>query len=89
MPTIPSRAGDSRRNGPEEEINAKLSRLKEYVVRVEVFLSGVDALKGTGGPGKNATRDPRQWPSTHCGECRGQRGEKMPSPPPLRNCAAP
>lgn len=50
--------GDSLAQWAQEEINAKLSRLKEYVVRVEVFLSEVDALKGTGGPGKNAYSRP-------------------------------
>ena len=44
--------GESLAQWAQEEINAKLARLKEYVVRVEVFLTGVDALKTTGGPGK-------------------------------------
>ena len=44
--------GESLAQWAQEEINTKLARLKEYVVRVEVFLTGVDALKSTGGPGK-------------------------------------
>ena len=51
--------GDSLAQWAQEEINAKLSRLKEYVVRVEVFLSEVDALKGTGGPGKKCVLETR------------------------------
>ena len=51
--------GDSLAQWAQEEINAKLSRLKEYVVRVEVFLSGVDSLKGTGGPGKKCVLETR------------------------------
>ena len=51
--------GDSLAQWAQEEINAKLSRLKEYVVRVEVFLSGVDALKCTGGPGKKCVLETR------------------------------
>lgn len=42
-----------------EEVNTKLARLKEYVVRVEVFLSNVDALKTTGGPGKKCVLETR------------------------------
>ena len=44
--------GESLAQWAQEEINSKMARLKEYVVRVEVFLTGVDALKTTGGPGK-------------------------------------
>ena len=43
----------------QEEINSKMARLKEYVVRVEVFLTGVDALKTTGGPGKRCVLETR------------------------------
>ena len=43
----------------QEEINTKMARLKEYVVRVEVFLTGVDALKSTGGPGKRCVLETR------------------------------
>src|SRR5690606_11936063 len=35
--------GDSLAQWAQEEVNAKLSRLKEYVVRVDVFFSSVDA----------------------------------------------
>ena len=51
--------GESLAQWAQEEINAKLSRLKEYVVRVEVFLTGVDALKTTGGPGKRCVLETR------------------------------
>jgi len=51
--------GESLAQWAQEEINAKLARLKEYVVRVEVFLTGVDALKSTGGPGKRCVLETR------------------------------
>lgn len=51
--------GDSLEQWAQQEINAKLARLKEYVVRVEVFLTGVDALKSTGGPGKKCVLETR------------------------------
>ncbi len=51
--------GESLAQWVQEEINTKLSRLKEYVVRVEVFLTGVDALKATGGPGKRCVLETR------------------------------
>ena len=51
--------GESLAQWVQEEINTKLSRLKEYVVRVEVFLTGVDALKGSGGPGKRCVLETR------------------------------
>lgn len=51
--------GESLAQWAQEEINAKLARLKEYVVRVEVFLTGVDALKTTGGPGKRCVLETR------------------------------
>ncbi|CAM4324166.1 HPF/RaiA family ribosome-associated protein [Comamonas aquatilis] len=51
--------GDSLAQWAQEEINAKMARLKEYVVRVEVFLTGVDALKTTGGPGKRCVLETR------------------------------
>src|SRR5256885_4793680 len=34
--------GESLAQWAQEEINAKLARFKDYVVRVEVFLTGVD-----------------------------------------------
>ena len=51
--------GESLAQWAQEEINAKLARLKEYVVHVEVFLTGVDALKTTGGPGKRCVLETR------------------------------
>ena len=51
--------GESLAQWAQEEINTKLARLKEYVVRVEVFLTGVDALKTTGGPGKRCVLETR------------------------------
>ncbi|MDL5037321.1 MULTISPECIES: HPF/RaiA family ribosome-associated protein [Comamonas] len=51
--------GESLAQWAQEEINSKLARLKEYVVRVEVFLTGVDALKSTGGPGKRCVLETR------------------------------
>lgn len=51
--------GDSLETWAKEEINTKLARLKEYVVRMEVFLTGVDALKATGGPGKKCLLETR------------------------------
>lgn len=51
--------GESLAQWAHEEINAKLARLKEYVVRVEVFLTEVDALKATGGPGKRCVLETR------------------------------
>lgn len=51
--------GESLAQWAQEEVNAKLARLKEYVVRVEVFLTGVDALKSTGGPGKRCVLETR------------------------------
>ena len=51
--------GESLAQWAQEEINTKLARLKEYVVRVEVFLTGVDALKSTGGPGKRRVLETR------------------------------
>ena len=51
--------GESLAQWAQEEINTKMARLKEYVVRVEVFLTGVDALKSTGGPGKRCVLETR------------------------------
>ena len=51
--------GESLAQWVQEEINTKMARLKEYVVRVEVFLTGVDALKSTGGPGKRCVLETR------------------------------
>lgn len=51
--------GETLAQWVQEEINAKLSRIKEHVVRVEVFLSSVDALKTTGGPGKRCVLETR------------------------------
>ena len=51
--------GESLEQWATEEINTKLARLKEHVVRVEVFLTGVDAMKTTGGPGKKCVLETR------------------------------
>ena len=51
--------GDSLSQWAQEEVTAKLSRLKEHVVRVEVFFSSVDALKAGGGPGKKCVLETR------------------------------
>ena len=51
--------GESLAQWAQEEINAKLARLKDYVVRVEVFLTGVDALKTSGAPGKRCVLETR------------------------------
>ncbi|MGN1057030.1 MAG: HPF/RaiA family ribosome-associated protein [Comamonas sp.] len=51
--------GDSLVQWATEEIHAKLERLKESVVRVEVFLTSVDALKASGGPGKRCVLETR------------------------------
>ncbi|WP_455554636.1 HPF/RaiA family ribosome-associated protein [Comamonas sp.] len=51
--------GDSLEAWVREEAGNKLARLKEHVVRVEVFLSSVDALKATGGPGKKCVLETR------------------------------
>lgn len=51
--------GESLETWVREEVNTKLARLKEHVVRVEVFLTGVDALKSTGGPGKKCVLETR------------------------------
>lgn len=51
--------GDSLETWAKEEIQSKLARLKEYVVRVEVFLTGVDALKSNGAPGKKCVLETR------------------------------
>ena len=51
--------GESLESWVRDEVNTKLARLKESVVRVEVFLTGVDALKATGGPGKKCVLETR------------------------------
>lgn len=51
--------GDTLEAWVSDEVNAKLARLKEHVVRVEVFLTSVDALKATGGPGKKCVLETR------------------------------
>lgn len=51
--------GESLEAWAAEEIHSKLDRLKEHVVRVEVFLTGVDAMKSTGGPGKKCVLETR------------------------------
>lgn len=51
--------GDSLAQWAQEEVNAKLTRLKEHVVRVEVFFSSVDATKATGAPGKKCVLETR------------------------------
>jgi ribosome-associated translation inhibitor RaiA len=51
--------GESLAQWAKEEINNRLARLQEYVQRVEVYLTGVDALKTTGGPGKRCVLETR------------------------------
>lgn len=51
--------GDSLNQWLQAEINTKLARLKDYVVRVEVYLTEVDALKTTGAPGKRCVLETR------------------------------
>lgn len=51
--------GESLAQWAQEEINTRLARLKDHVQRVEVYLSGVDALKTTGGPGKKCVLETR------------------------------
>ena len=51
--------GESLAQWVQEEINSRLARLKDYVQRVEVYLTGVDALKSTGGPGKRCVLETR------------------------------
>lgn len=51
--------GESLAQWAQEEILAKFSRLKEHVVRIEVFLSSVDALKDSGAPGKKCVLETR------------------------------
>jgi len=51
--------GESLAQWAQTEINAKLARLKDHVVRVEAFFSDVDALKSTGAPGKRCVLETR------------------------------
>ena len=51
--------GESLEQWAREEVNSKLARLKEYVVRVEVFFTGVDAMKANGAPGKKCVLETR------------------------------
>lgn len=51
--------GDSLAQWVTEEINHRLARLKDSVQRVEVYFTGVDALKATGGPGKRCVLETR------------------------------
>lgn len=51
--------GDSLAQWAQEEVNTRLARLKDYVQRVEVYFTGVDALKATGGPGKKCVLETR------------------------------
>ena len=51
--------GESLEQWTREEVNSKLARLKEYVVRVEVFFTGVDAMKVNGAPGKKCVLETR------------------------------
>lgn len=51
--------GESLAQWVQEEIQAKFARLKEHVVRIEVFLTSVDALKTSGGPGKKCVLETR------------------------------
>lgn len=51
--------GESLAQWAKDEINTRLARLQEYVQRVEIYLTGVDALKATGGPGKRCVLETR------------------------------
>ncbi|WP_370680155.1 HPF/RaiA family ribosome-associated protein [Comamonas sp. GB3 AK4-5] len=51
--------GESLAQWVQEEIHNRLARLKEYVQRVEVYLTEVDALKSNGGPGKKCVLETR------------------------------
>lgn len=51
--------GESLAQWATEEVNTRLARLKDYVQRVEVYFTDVDALKGTGGPGKRCVLETR------------------------------
>lgn len=51
--------GDSLAKWVTEEVHDRLARLKDYVQRVEVYLTGVDALKTSGGPGKRCVLETR------------------------------
>lgn len=51
--------GESLAQWAQEEIHNRLARLKDYVQRVEVYLTGVDALKSNGGPGKKCVLETR------------------------------
>jgi hypothetical protein len=66
--------GESLAQWAQEEINAKLARLKEYVVRGGL-LTGVDALKTTGGPGKRCVLETRATTSSHCSERGSRKGQ--------------
>jgi len=51
--------GESLSQWAKEEINSRLARLKDHVTRVEVYLTSVDALKTSGGPGKRCVLETR------------------------------
>ena len=50
--------GDSLAQWAQDEVQTKLSRFREYVTRVEVYLTDVDALKN-GGKGKRCVMETR------------------------------
>ena len=50
--------GDSLAQWAQTEVQTKLSRFREYVTRVEVYLTDVDALKN-GGKGKRCVMETR------------------------------
>lgn len=51
--------GESLAQWAKEEVNSRLARLKDYVQRVEVYFTSVDALKSSGGPGKRCVLETR------------------------------
>ena len=51
--------GESLAKWVTDEVHGRLARLKDYVQRVEVYLTEVDALKTSGGPGKRCVLETR------------------------------
>ena len=51
--------GESLAQWTKEEVINRLARLKDHVTRVEVYFTGVDALKANGAPGKRCVLETR------------------------------
>ncbi len=68
--------GDSLETWAKEEINTKLARLKEYVVRVEVFLTGVMRSRPLGARQEMRAGNPCQRSPADCRERRGRKGQR-------------